>query len=155
MDTADHLLFKVKSWSGLRKWFESYVDCDDGYLAEGVSDYVAVSLAQCWQGLPELERQVKSNPRFEAFVLQHIDATADSDDLEAIVEHATKRCPNHSIALCSSIISAARKALEEIHDVNESQLPDQIDAEPPNQRLHPTAGFAIRAVKRHSVGRLS
>jgi hypothetical protein len=110
---ADPQLFKVKSWSGLRKWFERYVDCDDGSLAEGVSDYVVVSLAHQWQDLPKLERQMKRNPHFEAFVLKHIDSTTDSDDLKAIVEHATRRCPDDSIALCSSMISAARQALEE------------------------------------------
>lgn len=114
MDTADEALFKVKLWSELREWFESYADCDDGYLAEGVSDYVVVSLAQNWQNLPELKRQIESNSRFEAFVLQHIDATADDNDLKKVVENATSRCPKHSTALCSSIIGAAREALKEI-----------------------------------------
>lgn len=114
MDTADKLLFKVKSWSGLRKWFESYAPpCDDGYLAEGVSDYVVVSLAQHWDGLPELKHQIKSNSQFEAFVLRHIDATTDDNDLRKVVENATRRCPRHSTALCSSIISAAQEALKD------------------------------------------
>ena len=109
---ADERLFKVKSWSGLRKWFESYADCDDGYLADGVSDYVVVSLAQRWRDLPELKRQIQSNSQFGAFVLRHVDETADGDDLKVVVENATKRCPEHSTALCSSIASAARAALD-------------------------------------------
>lgn len=114
MDTADRRLSKVKSWSGLRRWFERYPDCDDGYLAEGVSEYVVVSLARRWQDLPRLQRQMKRNSRFEAFVLRHIDATTDTGDLEAVVENATQRCPKHSAPLCSSIASAAREALAEI-----------------------------------------
>jgi hypothetical protein len=113
MDTADELFFKVKSWSGLRKWFEVYEDCDDGYLAEGVSDYVVVSLAQRWRDLPKLRREMERNPRFEAFVLRHIDATTDSGDLEAIIENATQRCPSRSVALCASMIKGAQEALEE------------------------------------------
>jgi hypothetical protein len=111
---ADERLFKVKSWSGLRKWFESYADCDDGSLAEGIDDYVVVSLAQHWRDLPELKRQIEKSPRFGTFVIRHIGGTADSDDLEKVVENAAQRCPEHSAALCSSIASAARAALEEI-----------------------------------------
>jgi hypothetical protein len=115
-DTADKHLFKVKSWSGLRKWFESYPDCDDGYLSEGVSDYVAVSLGQRWSDLPRLQREMKRNSRFEAFVIQHIDPTDDSDDLAAIVENATQRCPIHSETLCASLAKAAREALKQIEE---------------------------------------
>jgi hypothetical protein len=117
LDTADEILFKVRSWSGLRKWFESYADRDDGYLAEGVSDYVVASLAHHWNDLPALKRQIKKNPRFEAFVLRHVDATADSSDLEAVIENATKHCPDRSSTLCTSLISAAREALEEVREV--------------------------------------
>ena len=117
LDTADELLFKVKSWPELRTWFESYASCDDGSLAEGVSDYVAISLACHWQDLPELRRQIKRNPRFEAFVIQHIDATDDSDDLKALLENATKRCPTHSAALCASLVKAAREALAAIAEI--------------------------------------
>jgi hypothetical protein len=113
LDTADKLLFKVKSWSDLRKWFESYADCDDGDVAEGVSDYVAVSLAQHWRDLPKLEHQIEKSDRFGAFVLRHIDSTDDLHDLAAIVDNATKRCPSHSTALCASLANAARMALEE------------------------------------------
>jgi hypothetical protein len=113
MNTADKLLFKAKSWSDLRKWFDIYADCDDGDLAEGVSNYVAVSLAQHWRDLPKLERQIEKNSRFEAFVIRHIDSTDDLDDLAGIVDNATKRCPSHSTALCASLANAARKALEE------------------------------------------
>jgi len=111
---ADERLFKVKSWSGLRKWFESYADCDDGGLAEGVSDYVVVSLAQHWRDLPELKRQVEKSPQFRAFVIRHIDATTAGDDLKKVVENATQRCPEHSMALCSAIAGAARAALAEV-----------------------------------------
>jgi hypothetical protein len=120
---ADERFFsKVKSWSGLRKWFESYADCDDGGLAEGISDYAVVSLAQHWRDLPELKRQIEKNSRFEAFVLRHIDATTDSDDLKKVVENATQRCPEHSTALCSSIAGAARAALDEIGHPQQGSL---------------------------------
>jgi hypothetical protein len=76
------------------------------------------SLAQHWQDLVELKRQIEMNPRFEAFVLRHLDSTAARDDVEAIVDNATKRCPEESKPLCSSMISAAQVALEEIRKAN-------------------------------------
>jgi hypothetical protein len=111
-DTADRLLFKAKSWADLRRWSTSYADCDDGGLAEGVSDDVAIYLARKWRDLPKLEHEIKREPRFREFVLRHIDATAHTDDLEAVKENATQRCPARSSALCAAIASAAQNALE-------------------------------------------
>jgi hypothetical protein len=113
-DTADRILFKGKSWADLRRWFTSYADCDDGDLAEGVSDDVAVYLAKKWRDLPKLEREIKREPRFREFVLRHIDATADTDDIEAVKENATRRCPARSSDLCAAIAAAAQSALEEM-----------------------------------------
>lgn len=112
-DTADRLLFKVKSWTDLRRWFTSYADCDDGNLADGISEDVVVFLARQWQDLPKLEREIQREPRFRAFVLAHIDATTDTADLEAVKKNASQSCPARSAALCASIASAAQSVLEE------------------------------------------
>lgn len=112
-DTADRLLFKTRSWADLRKWFTSYADCDDGGLAEGLDDIVAVFLASEWRNLPKLEREIQKEPRFREFVLRHVNATANSDDLEAARKNATQRCPARSSALCAAIASKAQSALEE------------------------------------------
>jgi len=113
-DAADRELFsKVPSWSELREWHAKYPDCDDGALSEGVSDDVVISLAKKWQDLPKLESQIKRHPDFKDFVLGHIDATTDWDDLQAVLDNATQRCPKRSSALCASIAEAARKARDE------------------------------------------
>jgi hypothetical protein len=113
-DTADRLLFKAKSWADLRRWSTSYADCDDGYFAEALDDDVAVFLAKRWRDLPKLEREIAREPRFREFVLRHVGATADSDDLEAVKKNATQKCPARSSALCAAIAAAAQSALEEI-----------------------------------------
>jgi hypothetical protein len=112
-DTADRLLFKAKSWADLRRWFTGYADCDDGGLAEGVSDDVAIYLARKWRDLPKLEYEIKREPRFREFVLRHIDATAGMDDLEAAKKNATQKCPARSSVLCAAIVTRAQSALEE------------------------------------------
>lgn len=103
----------MTSWSALREWYAAYPDCDDGALSEGVSDYVVVSLARKWQDLPKLKSQIKRSSGFRDFVLGHINATTDWDDLQAVVDNATQRCPTRSATLCASIAAAARKAYEE------------------------------------------
>jgi len=110
---ADRQFFsRVKSWAQLHAWFAAYApDCDDGGLAEGVSDFVVVSLAKRWTSLPELERRIARDSRFRAFVLDHIDETTDSGDLGTIVANATSRCPPRSSSLCTAIAGAAREAL--------------------------------------------
>jgi len=113
-DAADRELFaKAPSWSELREWHAKYPDCDDGALSEGVSDDVVISLARKWQDLRKLESQIKSHPDFKDFVLGHIDPTTDEDDLQAVLDNATQRCPKRSSALCAAIAEAARKALAE------------------------------------------
>jgi hypothetical protein len=112
-ETADKLLSRAKSWADLRKWFTSYADCDDGDLADTVSEDVTVLLARQWQDLPSLEHEIKKEPRFRAFVLRHIDATTTIEDLEAVRRNAAQGCPARSSALCASIATAAQGALEE------------------------------------------
>ena len=121
--TADKLLFRVKSWSDVRKWFESYADCDDGDLAEGLDDYVTVSLAKHWKDLPKLKRELEKNPRLEPFVLRHIGSSANADDTEAALRNATHRCPRNLTRLCSSIATAARESLGEGRKHNQASPP--------------------------------
>jgi hypothetical protein len=111
--TADTLLFKVKSWADLHRWFRDYADCDDGNLADDVSEYVTSSLAKDWKDFPRLEQEIKHEPRFKEFVLHHIDTTTDTDDLEAVRRNATERCPAGSADLCASIAGAAQSTLKE------------------------------------------
>jgi hypothetical protein len=112
--TADHLLSKVSSWADLHRWFKDYADCDDGNLVDDVAEYVTSSLAKDWQDLPKLGQEIKTEPRFKTFVLHHIDATVDTDVLEAVEKNADQRCPAGSEPLCASIASAAQSALAEI-----------------------------------------
>jgi hypothetical protein len=112
--TGETHLSKVKSWGDLHRWFKDYAGCDDGNLTDDVVEYVTSSLAKDWQDLPKLGQEIKREPRFKAFVLHHIDATVDTDDLEAVKRNADQRCPAGSEPLCASIASAAQSALAEI-----------------------------------------
>ncbi len=43
---GDGPLFRAKTWSDLRRWRRDFPGCDDGYLGEGVSEIVTVSLSK-------------------------------------------------------------------------------------------------------------
>ena len=112
-DAADKALRSARTWLDLRKWFMEFPECDDGYLAEGVSEYVTASLAKRWSELPKLMTEIRNTQQFDRFILGHVDATADYDNLKSILENATKRCPHGAKVLCGSIANSARKALKE------------------------------------------
>lgn len=110
---GDDILFRVKTWSDLRHWRNTFPECDDGYLAEGVSEFVTKSLADRWSELASLQSEIERDPQFKPFVVRHVDATAGPERLEAIVENATSRCPSAEAVLCSGLAHAARVALRE------------------------------------------
>jgi hypothetical protein len=110
---VDRILFGAKDWSELRTWRQEFPECDDGYLADGVSEFVTASLSKRWGDVPSLQVVVAREPEFEGFVLRHIDATADSGNLKAVVNNATKRCPDGAAPLCTAMANAARSALAE------------------------------------------
>ena len=100
------------TWKDLHRLFETYKDCDDGVYAEGFSDFVARSLAKHWDRLDELAKLSLNDNAFKEFVLRHIDATADTNDLSLLLSNAQKRCAASTTQLCSDIIKAAVSALE-------------------------------------------
>ena len=65
--TAGNLFAKVKSWADLHRWFKDYVDCDGGNLTDDVAEYVTSSLAKDWKDFPQLEQEIKQEPRFKDF----------------------------------------------------------------------------------------
>jgi len=108
---AEVLSGHPRSWEELHNLFKKFPGCDDGVIAEGYSDFVARALAKQWPRLPELRKLIAQDPAFRAFVLLHIDATADSDDLSKAAANAREQCPSGAAELCSAIRSAAEKAI--------------------------------------------
>ncbi len=101
------------TWERLHRLFLTFPGCDDGVYAEGYSDFVARSLARHWDRLDELKALTSSDKGFSDFVLRHIDASADLDDIALLLSNAQDRCPAESSSLCSAIIQAAHLALKD------------------------------------------
>ena len=69
-------------------------------------------LASRWDDLHELEYFAEANRGFRGFVLKHIDATADEDELRRVWSRA-KECPGYARPICREIEDRARAALSE------------------------------------------
>jgi hypothetical protein len=90
-------------WSRIYASFKTNVPgCDDGIFGEGYTEAVAKMLSEKWQLLAELKVLADKDPRFRLFVLKHIDASADPDDLKRIYINATQSCEKENSELCTA-----------------------------------------------------
>jgi hypothetical protein len=103
----------LRSWGALYRSFKKFGHCDDGAIAEGYSESVARILADHWNTLPRFVELAAKNATFRAFVLRHLDATLNTDDLEKIEKSASARCPANLGKTCSDLAKQADQALKE------------------------------------------
>lgn len=106
----------LREWPRIHPFYKAHFPpCpDDGMFAEGYSELVVRTLATNWNNLSELRVAASQDPRFKAFVLRHIDATANEADLRLIQSRATSQCPKGNGSLCAEIRQASSTALSEL-----------------------------------------
>lgn len=103
----------LRSWSALYHSYKLYRQCDDGAIAEGYSESVARILVDHWETLPELSTFSRRDARFRRFVLRHLDATLNMDDVEMVRRKAQTRCPKALRPVCVDLIRKADSAMSE------------------------------------------
>jgi hypothetical protein len=118
-EKADPALNYIKTWQDLRLWYENYPECDDGYFAEGISNFVVSSFAKRWKTLPVFQREIMKNSKFKGFVMKHIDATTDENNLKMAAQNANSKCPSNRRNLCREIEKNAQSALKEMKETKE------------------------------------
>jgi hypothetical protein len=98
---TDHL----KTWHSVYKFYKQFSHCDDGSIAEGVSDAMAKLLANRWDSFDEFAKLASNDKGFENFVLRHVDETIDwSHDAPKIRQSARSHCPSKSTRLCKALV---------------------------------------------------
>jgi hypothetical protein len=101
-------------WASIYASFKAYTPrCDDGGMAEGYTDAIVKVLANDWEGIVELEGFVHPDPAFLAFVIRHVDGSANLADLRKVLFNASQLCPHDLRRLCDSLVRATRGALRE------------------------------------------
>lgn len=105
----------LKTWKDIYNQYKSYPGCDDGAYAEAYSEFIVHTLAMQWDRLAELIALTSTDFNFHGFILKHIDATTDKDDINTILNNSRKRCPSGNEQFCKEIETAAFTAIEEIN----------------------------------------
>jgi hypothetical protein len=103
----------LRSWDALYSSYRLYGRCDDGAIAEGYSEAVARILVDHWSTLPRLANLAKKDSRFRRFVIAHVNATLNIDDIKKIKTNAKTRCPPELRAICTDLTTEADAALKE------------------------------------------
>jgi hypothetical protein len=109
LDEAD----TIRSWDALHGSYSLYRQCDDGAIGEGYSESVARILVDHWTTLPQLARVAANDIEFRAFVMKHVDATLNGNDLAKIRKNAQTQCPKGLRATCNDLAHRANSALRE------------------------------------------
>lgn len=101
---------KLKTWDSVYNFYRNFSHCDDGGIAEGVSDAVAKLLANQWSSSGRLMKMVSQDKGFEQFVLRHVDETIDWErDVPKIRQNAISRCPLNSTTFCNALVVKTTK----------------------------------------------
>ena len=93
----------LNSWAEVHAFFREFAKCDDGAIAEGVSDKVETLLSNHWDELKALASLVAADRAFGRFVLRHVDVLWTPHDLRAVDRMAQKQCPRDAQRLCRDI----------------------------------------------------
>ncbi len=113
-DAVDSMLCERWGWQDLHRVFPVLRTEDDGFTAEVISEFVVSTLAGHWESLPQLSGIVQADPAFGSWVLSHIDATTDCNDLAQIIHNAQAGGPPRHVGLRRRILAAARQALADV-----------------------------------------
>src|SRR5580698_3776472 len=77
-EAADAMIDQLDDWDKVHTIFVKFKQCDDGSIAEGISESVSRLLVDEWATLPSLAMLGGQDAPFKSFVLRHIDTTLDS-----------------------------------------------------------------------------
>ena len=114
MDKADNATSVIHGWQGVYSFYENYRQCDEGYIAEGMSATIVGLLANNWKTSHQLMHLSESDRAFESWMINHINTTTNDRDLDKVVRNAADNCPEGDKAFCNQIENAAQGALKEL-----------------------------------------
>ena len=113
-DMAENMVDTLDTWVKIDTFFKNFKQCDDGSIAEGLSEAVARLLADHWNTLPDLSRLIKHDPPLKLFITVHIDTTINDIDLKKIRDSSSTACPNNLTLLCSDLNNAATRSINRL-----------------------------------------
>jgi hypothetical protein len=103
----------MKTWYAIYSGFKAFHYCDDGAIAEGFTEAVVHLLASDWNSVSRAASIARDDKTFHSFLLKHINASANTDELKAIASVSEERCPREASSMCRDIRRSAIQALQE------------------------------------------
>ena len=100
---AETAIDNLDSWAKVHTFFREFAKCDDGGIAEGVSDKVEILLSKHWGELNMLAPLAATDRAFAGFVVRHVDDLWTAHDLRAVDLMAQTQCPRNAHELCRDI----------------------------------------------------
>ncbi|WP_295684785.1 hypothetical protein [uncultured Nevskia sp.] len=110
---AEEATDQMKTWSAIYSGFKSFHHCDDGGIAEGFTEAVVHLLASDWRSVGSAASLSTKDKAFSSFLLKHINASANTEELQNIASTSGAQCPPELSSVCEDIHRAATLALEE------------------------------------------
>jgi len=104
---AENATDTLDSWPSIFAAYQRYGHCDDGAIAEGFTDKVVHLLATQWGSLSHAQQFIARDPSFQVFLVRHVNASADTSELDRIVRFTSRNCPASAKFLCKQIAGAA------------------------------------------------
>ena len=105
-DAAENHIGPVKTWRDLYAYSKTYSGCDNGAIAEGISDKVEQLMTHDWASISSVTAKLRSDKAFRTLLLNHIDETWSNEDIETARQNAASHCPQGLNDFCKAVVSA-------------------------------------------------
>lgn len=106
-------ILNANDWVKMQSFYLGWVDCDDGDVAEGISDRVGSLLAEKFTDFVVGANEKKLDDRFVTFVIKHIDASQDEDNLQSILKKS-QSCTTKEVQICERLQIRAQTAIDDL-----------------------------------------
>lgn len=106
-------IVKANDWVKMQSSYLGWLDCDDGAVAEGISDRVGRLFAIKFTDFLNGVNEKKLDGKFVAFAMKHIDASQDEGNLRTILENS-KSCTTKDAKICKQLQIRAQAALDDL-----------------------------------------
>jgi hypothetical protein len=104
LEAVDAAMSSLKTWADLNNWRKHYSPkYDDGYISEGIADFIGTKLANEWNTLPEISAINEKSPKFEDYVISYLTDIIECNQSKIIITNAQNKCPIGFEKLCLKI----------------------------------------------------
>jgi hypothetical protein len=119
---AQDSLMAYYSWPVIYRVYRTYERCDENaFFSQAFSTAVIKTLVRKWDSIAELQKFAGSDSTFLDFVLMHIDATAEYENLKQILANTSRNCPKKYERLCARLHARTARATAQIEEMLEEQ----------------------------------